>query len=394
MTTVHAQMSPAAEVASQAARPMTDASSLAASSIDRASYGALVWRRFKRHKLGVFGAVLTALIYLVALLCEFIATGDPEQFSPTALYTPPQMVRLFVENPEGGTRFQPHVLGYSSTVDYNTGQRIYDADPEKVIEVGFFVQGDPYRLWGLFEMDRHLFGTVDPDEDLFLLGSDRLGRDVFSRTVYATRVSMTIGLIGVGLSLFLGIIIGGASGYFGGWADAGIQRVIEFLQSLPAIPLWIGLAAAIPPTVPPIQTYFMITVILSILGWTGLARIVRGKFMQLKNEEFVIAARVDGCKPSRIIVRHMVPNFLSHIIAAVTLAIPGMIIAETALSFLGIGLRQPVVSWGVLLQEAQNLRSIAAAPWLFAPGGAVVIAVLALNFFGDGLRDAGDPHAN
>ncbi|MXW84643.1 MAG: ABC transporter permease, partial [Boseongicola sp. SB0667_bin_21] len=217
---------------------------------------------------------------------------------------------------------------------------------------------------------------------------------VLSRTIHATRVSMTSGLVGVGISLGLGIAIGGVSGYFGGFVDLAIQRLIEFLQSLPSIPLWIGLAAAIPPTTPPIRTYFFITAILSIIGWTGLARVVRGRFMALKDENFIKAALLDGNRPARIIRRHMVPNFLSHIIAVVTLAIPGMIIAETSLSFLGIGLRPPVVSWGVLLQEAQNLRSIATAPWLFLPGAAVVVAVLSLNFLGDGLRDAADPYAN
>ena len=227
---------------------------------------------------------------------------------------------------------------------------------------------------------------------VYFFGADRLGRDVLSRTIHATRVSMTIGLVGVALSLILGIMIGGISGFFGGFIDLGIQRMIEILQSIPSIPLWIGLAAAIPPTAPPIQTYFLITIILSIIGWTGLARVVRGRFMAFKDEDFIKAARLDGNRPMRIIFRYMLPNFLSHIIAVVTLAIPGMIIAETSLSFLGIGLRQPVVSWGVLLQEAQNLKSISTAPWLFLPGFAVVLAVLSLNFLGDGLRDAGEPY--
>jgi peptide/nickel transport system permease protein len=225
------------------------------------------------------------------------------------------------------------------------------------------------------------------------MGADRLGRDMLSRTIFGTQISMTIGLVGVSFSLFLGILLGGISGYFGGWIDNLIQRLIEFLQSLPSIPLWIGLAAAIPPNVAPEQVYLFITVILSLLGWTGLARVVRGRFLALKTEDFVRAARLDGCSPLRIIFRHMLPSFLSHIIAVVTLAIPGMILAETALSFLGIGLRPPTVSWGVLLQEAQNIRSISTAPWLLIPGLAVIIAVLSLNFFGDGLRDAADPYS-
>ncbi len=357
------------------------------------SHSQLVIRRFLRHRLGIFGAVMTFLIYLVAAFVEFLAPHTPGSYQARDVYAPPQSIRWILESPEG-RRFQPHVYGLRSTTDYNTGQRIFEEDPDRVIELGFFVRGDDYRFWGLLPSNLHFIGPEDPGERVYFLGADRLGRDVLSRTIYATRVSMTIGLVGVGLSVIFGIAIGGISGYFGGFVDLAIQRLIEFLQSLPSIPLWIGLAAAIPPTTPPIRTYFFITAILSIIGWTGLARVVRGRFMALKDEDFIKSARLDGNRPVRIIRRHMVPNFLSHIIAVVTLAIPGMIIAETSLSFLGIGLRPPVVSWGVLLQEAQNLRSIATAPWLFLPGAAVVVAVLSLNFLGDGLRDAADPYAN
>lgn len=359
---------------------------------ENASYGVLIWRRFKRHKLGVLGAVVIVMIYLVAAFSEFLAPHAQGTYKARDVYSPPQSVRFFVQNKNGDKNFQLHVLGYRSKVDYDSGKRTFTEDAKKIIPLGFWVKGDAYKFWGVVPFDRHLFGPTNPRHRVYLFGADRLGRDVLSRTIHATRVSMTIGLVGVALSLVLGITIGGISGYLGGLVDLGIQRLIEILQSIPSIPLWIGLAAAIPPTAPPLQTYFLITVILSILGWTGLARVVRGRFMALKNEDFIKAARLDGNKPMRIIVRHMVPNFLSHIIAVVTLAIPGMIIAETSLSFLGIGLRQPVVSWGVLLQEAQNLKSISTAPWLFLPGFAVVIAVLALNFLGDGLRDAGDPY--
>ena len=279
-------------------------------------------------------------------------------------------------------------------IDYNAGRRNFVVDPEVKHYLGFFVEGAPYKLLGLIETNIRLIGPLNPDDPMYLMGADRLGRDILSRTIYGSRISMTIGLVGVGLSLFFGILLGGISGYFGGWIDNLIQRVIEFLQSIPSIPLWIGLAAAIPADVPPLRVYFLITVILSVLGWTGLARVVRGKFYSLKTEDFVKAAKLDGCSTLRIIFRHMVPSFMSHIIAVVTLAIPGMILAETSLSFLGIGLRPPIVSWGVLLQEAQNIRAISTAPWLFLPGLAVVVSVLALNFLGDGLRDAADPYTS
>ena len=362
-------------------------------SVAHLSHSQLVLRRFMRHRLGIFGALMTLLIYLVAAFVEFLAPHAPDTYQAKDVYAPPQSVHWILDGPDG-RRFQPHVYSLRSTTDYNTGQRVFEEDTDRVIELGILVRGDSYRFWGLVPANLHFIGPKDPGERVYFLGADRLGRDVLSRTIYATRVSMTIGLVGVGISLVLGIAIGGVSGYFGGIVDLAIQRLIEFLQSLPSIPLWIGLAAAIPPTTPPIRTYFFITAILSIIGWTGLARVVRGRFMALKDENFIKAALLDGNRPVRIIRRHMVPNFLSHIIAVVTLAIPGMIIAETSLSFLGIGLRPPVVSWGVLLQEAQNLRSIATAPWLFLPGAAVVVAVLSLNFLGDGLRDAADPYAN
>jgi peptide/nickel transport system permease protein len=360
--------------------------------LDSAGQWTLIRRRFRRHRLGMAGGIVVLLFYLIAAFGEFLVPHDADSYSAPHTYAPPQAIRLFQERADGRRAIRPHVMGTTSTIDYNSGRRTFEDNPQDLIDLGLFVQGHHYRLLGVLPASRHLIGPVDPAKRVYFLGADRLGRDVLSRTIHATRISMTIGLLGVALALVLGVALGGISGFSGGWTDALIQRLIEFLQSLPSIPLWIGLAAAIPPTTPPVRTYFLITVILSVLGWTGLARVVRGRFLALKNEDFVRAARLDGCGIGRILGRHMVPSFLSHIIAVVTLAIPGMIVAETSLSFLGIGLRQPAVSWGVLLQEAQNIRSIAAAPWLFIPSVAVVAAVLALNFLGDGLRDAADPY--
>jgi peptide/nickel transport system permease protein len=294
---------------------------------------------------------------------------------------------------EGNFSLRPFVYARTRTLNSETLAWIYSDNPNIKYPVYFFVNnGIETRFWGRWPTDLHLFGVKDPDAKLFLLGTDRLGRDILSRVLYGTRPSMTIGLVGVLLSLLLGILLGGISGYFGGWIDILIQRLIEMISALPTIPLWMGLAAAVPLDWGPIQTYFMITIILSLIGWTGLARVVRGRFLSLRQEDFIKAARMAGSNEFRIIFRHMLPSMLSHIIASVTLAIPGMILAETSLSFLGLGLKPPVVSWGVLLQEAQNLRTVALAPWNLAPAIPVIVSVLTLNFLGDGLRDAADPY--
>lgn len=352
----------------------------------------LMWWRFRKHRLAMTSTAVVILIYLVAILAEFLAPFPPDKFSADHTYAPPQRLRLMRET-EAGTRFQPHVYGYQVEIEQEALRRVFVSDPDVIHELGFFVHGAPYRLLGFIETDRHLLGPRDPEAPMFLLGADKLGRDMLSRLIYGTRISMSIGLVGVALSLVLGILLGGISGYYGGTPDNIIQRVIEFIRSVPTIPLWLGLAAALPTDWPPLRLYFGITVILSFIGWTELARVVRGRFLALRTEDFVIAARLDGVGEMRIIMHHMVPSFLSHIIASLTLAIPNMILAETSLSFLGLGLRPPTVSWGVLLQEAQNIRTVATAPWLFATGGAVFLAILALNFVGDGLRDAADPYA-
>jgi peptide/nickel transport system permease protein len=271
----------------------------------------------------------------------------------------------------------------------------WQIDESKKIPVRFLAKGYPYEIFGLIPTDIHLLGaaTAEGAGSIYLLGTDRLGRDQWSRLMHSTRVSLSIGMVAVVMSIFLGILLGGISGYFGGVVDLVIQRLIELLQSLPPIPIWMALTASLPKEWSVQQVYFAITIILSLLGWTTLGREVRGRFLALREEDFVVAARLAGCSEARIIFRHMVPTMTSHIIAVSTLAIPAMIINETFLSFLGLGLRPPAISWGVLLQEAQNLQSIALAPWLLLPGLAVIITVLSLNILGDGLRDAADPYS-
>jgi peptide/nickel transport system permease protein len=358
-----------------------------------ASQWQLMWWQFRRHKMAMASLVVLLLILAVAVFCEFIAPFAPDAFTPRYTYAPPQRVHFFDRDADGSLVWRPYVNGYKVTIDPVALRRTFVIDEGVKNPIGFFVPSDPYPMWGgLFTLETKFIGPLNKGDPIFLLGADRLGRDLFSRIVYGTRISMSIGLIGVTLSLVLGILLGGISGYKGGMVDNVIQRVIEFILSLPTTPLWLGLAAAMPTNWPPLRTYFAITIILSLIGWTNLARVIRGKFLSLRTEDFVTAARLDGASEPRIIFRHMAPSFISHIIAEISLAIPAMILAETALSFLGLGLQPPIVSWGVLLQEAQNIRAISTAPWLFTPGLAVVVTVLSLNFVGDGLRDAADPY--
>lgn len=356
-----------------------------------ASQSQLMWWKFRRHKVAMFSGVVIIFLYLVALIPEFLAPFDPNAHSARYIFAPPQPIR-FVDD-EGVFHLRPFVYALSGQRNPETLQIEYAEDPDTKYPIHFFVRGVPYKLLGLFETDIHLFGITDPAGTMYLFGSDRNGRDVFSRIIYGTQVSMSIGLIGVGLSLVLGVLLGGISGYYGGWVDEIVQRLIDYISSIPSIPLWLALSAALPADWTPLQVYFGITIILSLIGWTGLARVVRGRFLALREEDFVLAAELYGSSQMRIILRHMTPLFLSHIIASLTLAIPNMILSETALSFLGLGLRPPVVSWGVLLREAQNVQTVALAPWLFLPGVFVVLAVLAFNFLGDGLRDAADPYS-
>jgi peptide/nickel transport system permease protein len=353
-----------------------------------ASQRQLIWWKFRKHKPAVVSSIVVALAYLVAIFVEPLAPYTTDFTSTQAQYAPPQGVH-FLDN---GRLVGPYTYGMKQQLDAVALRRVFVADQEQKIRLGLFVHGQPYKLWGRFATDVHLFGPLNPAERVYLLGADRLGRDMLSRLIYGTRISLSIGLVGVMLSFILGLLLGGISGYYGSWLDEIIQRLIELLRSIPLIPLWMGLAALVPNNWPPLKIYFAITVILSVAGWTGLARVVRGRFLSLREEDFVTAARLDGTSEARIIFHHMLPSFTSHIIAAITLAIPGMILAETALSFLGIGLQPPVVSWGVLLQEAQNFRAVASAPWLLSPALAIIITILAFNFLGDGLRDAADPY--
>lgn len=353
-----------------------------------ASQWKLVWWKFREHKLALISTVVTLLMYLMAIFAEPLAPYRTDTTQSKFTYAPPMKVRIFDE----GRLVRPYVYALKQEIEPEALRRVFAPDVETKIPLGLLVHGEPYEFWGLWETDIHLFGPQDSTEVIRLIGADSLGRDLLSRMIYGARISLSIGLVGVGISFVLGILLGGISGYYGGTVDEVIQRVIEFLRSLPTIPLWMGLAAAIPHNWPSLRIYFSITVLLSLIGWTGLARVVRGRFLALRREDFVVCARLDGAKELRVIFRHMVPSFTSHMIASITLSIPGMIMSETALSFLGLGLQPPLVSWGVLLQDAQNIRAVATAPWLLIPAIFVILTVLALNFMGDGLRDAADPY--
>ncbi len=349
----------------------------------------LMWWRFRKHKLAVGGTIVLIGFYLLSLFADFFAYADPDASDAHRSLIAPQEIHWFDDG-----RFAPHVYGLKGARDPVTFKRVYVPDPERKVALTLFGRGEPWHVFGLIPTDRHLFGVAEgkAGDSLFLLGTDVQGRDLWSRLMFATRTSMTIGLVSVALSLLLGVVLGGISGYFGGLVDTVIQRIIEILRSIPTIPLWMGLAAALPGDWSVVQVYFAITIIISLIGWTELARVVRGRFISLKEEDFVMAAELVGCSKSRIIFRHMVPSFISHIIAATTLAIPAIIISETSLSFLGLGLRPPAISWGVLLQDAQNIQALAISPWLLIPALPVIVAVLAFNFMGDGVRDAADPY--
>ena len=352
-----------------------------------ASQWRMMWWKLRRHRIAVISGAILLFLYLSILISEFLAPYDLNTRDRRHILAPPQGIHFFHEGAFKG----PFVYGYDSKLNLELLKREYTPNKEKVDKIRFLCSGDEYRFWGLFDASFHLACPAEGGS-LFLLGTDRLGRDMLSRIIYGTRISLTVGLIGISISFLLGITLGGLAGYYGGWVDSLVQRSIEIIRSFPELPLWMALSAALPVTWSPIFIYFGITIILGLIDWTGLARAVRSKLLALREEDFATAAVLLGASPKRVIGRHLLPSFMSHLIASATLSIPAMILGETALSFLGLGLRPPITSWGVLLNEAQNINAVAINPWLMLPVVPVIVTVLALNFFGDGLRDAADPY--
>ena len=359
------------------------------------SQWALIRRQFLRHRLAVASLFLLAVLYVLAAGAEFFAPYSRQWRDLPHAYCPPQLPRFSL-------RDGLHVPVMHVTINPLTFKRTYLEDRAEIVRLGFFVRGTPYRLWGVIPGDRHFFGVKTAEArgtggavpTFYFLGADQIGRDVFSRLIYGARISLSVGLVAIAVTFALGVTIGGISGYFGGAVDTLIQRVIEIVNAFPQIPLWLAFGAVLPPDWPPLSTYFAITLVLSLLGWTALARVVRGKILSLREEDYATAARLLGASHARILFRHLLPGFTSHIIVVLTMSVPAMILGETSLSFLGLGLRAPIVSWGVMLQDCQSIQTVANYPWLLMPVVLIVLAVLCFNFLGDGLRDAADPYAS
>ena len=361
-----------------------------AASVRLLTHRQLVLLRFRKNRLAVLGMWVLVVFYGLALFCDFLAPYDPHRRFEGNVYAPPG--RLHLRAP-GGAWSGPFVYRLTRTTDPRTFERKYVEDAAVAYPIRLFARGDPYKLWGLVRTDIHFFGTGPEGAPFFLLGSDSMGRDLFSRILHGSRISLSIGLVGVFMSLAIGLILGGVSGFYGGTVDNVLQRLIELIRSIPTVPLWMGLAAALPRNWPQLQVYLGITIILSFVGWTTLARVIRGKFLSLREEDFVLAALQAGASPWFVIREHLLPSFMSYILVHLTLAIPGMILGETSLSFLGLGLVAPTISWGVLLKDAQKIQEVVLHPWILAPAFFVLVTVMAFNFFGDGLRDAADPYS-
>ena len=345
----------------------------------------LIRRRFRRHRLAVVCLYALAALYTLALLAEFFAPYGTHAKFLDRVYSPPQVPRISLSK-------GLHVQGVLRYVDPVTLKQEYVLDKENPVPLRFFAKGEPYKIWGLIPWDRHFIGPRANGPPVFILGADKYGQCLLSRLIYGSRISLSIGLVAIAITFVLGIVFGGISGYVSGATDTIIQRLIEIIRSFPGLPLWMALGAALPGDWSPLKTYFAITVILSLLGWTGLARVVRGKLLSLREEDYAVAAKLLGASHGRIIFRHLVPGFTSHIIVSLTLAVPRMILGETSLSFLGLGLRPPVVSWGVMLQDAMSMQAVANYPWLLMPAVFIVLTVLCFNYMGDGMRDAADPY--